>query len=427
MNIPGEELRRRFEGSQPVEIPKTRFACEADRAFRALLAAEQHTQQIRIVYVSSESETTNAAYLKERNTLYIHERWLDFNRAHNGSECAALCVSRASDEHFFCDHVVEELYKRIIALIWSPFEILANVPSQQAEPLHVLLQRCRERLREMPRMIQTHSIEGANNSLRVSWDDGHSRAFSRIYGSRVQYMVVLHATTCLENHTALVHMKDSACDCPRKLVPQGLANTVFDSLDDQVRFPMVASFKEGSLYGLPPPARSPAVRVHSKPAPLAFSVLGMPDCRDAIEQNSGDMEVCHKDVKWAKIADTLAQDHEETRPSGGSVRERSHTELSCNHWKHGSVDTDRPKHEQPSLAISSSVAKMSDGHSIIEEPSVEPLSKRTTEQYPITQCKEESSHRTLKSEQWAHNDLREGFNLLRAEKWTPLVCVSSFL
>jgi hypothetical protein len=259
IKTPREEIHHRFKCSETVELPETRFAREVDRALRALLAADPATRHTRVIYVRCDGSKANLAFLKERNVIYVHERWLDFWRAHSGLECTVAQLSRGEPETLFCEHVVEALYKRAMIAICPPLESPQQIQLRQLEPLQVLFARSGEKLREMPRMIQTCLVEGSR-SLRVSWNDGYSRGFSRDYGSRIEYLVVLHQIGCLAEAEKLLYNKsDGSCDCPRKQVLQSVGSVMFDRLDGQPRFPMVVRFKDKAIYGLPPPAIAPAV------------------------------------------------------------------------------------------------------------------------------------------------------------------------
>jgi hypothetical protein len=162
-------------------------------------------------------------------------------------------LGRHDSEGFFCDHVVEELYKRATMAICYPIEGLP-----QAELLQKLFRQGREKIREMPTMIRTTPVEGST-SLRVSWNNGYTRLFSEIYGPRVKYLLVLHGTACIAEAEKLIYRESfNSCDCPSDVVPENVGSPVFEGLDGQARFPMVARFEDGSIYGVPPPPMSPA-------------------------------------------------------------------------------------------------------------------------------------------------------------------------
>jgi hypothetical protein len=138
---------------------------------------DKRTQNTRIIYVCDDNKT-NLAYLKERNLLYVHEKWLDFSRVHSSSECAVTLVSDGDSQGFFCDHVVEELYKRAIMAICHPIDGLRQNFPKQAESLQLLLRQSRDKIHEMPTMVQTTPVYGAT-SLRVSWNDGYTELSRR--------------------------------------------------------------------------------------------------------------------------------------------------------------------------------------------------------------------------------------------------------
>ncbi|KAJ5198742.1 uncharacterized protein N7498_007859 [Penicillium cinerascens] len=250
VHTPDEELQRLFEVSNAIKLPKTRFAQEIDRALRALFIAIPRTQSLRIVYVTSDDEKTSVVFAKESNILYVHEKWLDISRAHLGVECLASTTYIDDSDGFFCEHVVEEIFHRALALIYRPLK-LNYLSSPLEDSPHIIFQTSRGKLQDMPRGIRTETIE--NKSLKVLWDDGHSRAFSRAYGLQVEYIVILHLLTCFAAmETLLFREKDILCECPRKYVSQMQGFAIFTSLDGEPRFPMVARHKDEAIFGFPP-------------------------------------------------------------------------------------------------------------------------------------------------------------------------------
>lgn len=125
----------------------------------------------------SNDKKTNIAFAKEKNILYIHEKWLDSQRAHINNGCAARSNFASSNpESFFCDHIVKEIYQRALSLINLTLEPRLFYPTAVEELPQMLFNTSYEKLREMPRAIRVTLTE--NKSIQVLWDDGYSRAFS---------------------------------------------------------------------------------------------------------------------------------------------------------------------------------------------------------------------------------------------------------
>ncbi|KAJ5819495.1 hypothetical protein N7474_005086 [Penicillium riverlandense] len=252
---PNEELRRCLGESEIASLPQTQFAQEIDRALRGIFLAEPLTETVRLVYVSSDNEKTSIAFAKDRNILYIHEKWLDRKRAHSSSGCtAAMNFPLSHSETFFCDHLVEEIYQRALALIQPSLEPMS--PHSEEDLPYNIFRTCREKLSEMPRGIRM--VPSGNMLFHVFWSDGFSRAFAETFGACVEYIVILHYTSCyLESDRLLFRQDEPRCDCPRKHVSEGDNEVFFQVSDEQPRFPMVARNKENALFGLSPPATTP--------------------------------------------------------------------------------------------------------------------------------------------------------------------------
>ncbi|KAH8691838.1 hypothetical protein BGW36DRAFT_431085 [Talaromyces proteolyticus] len=267
VNLPFEEMNSRFRLSKVIEPPATLFAREIHRVLSALLAAHVTSRNTQIVYVQCDDNRPNVVYLKERNRLYVHEKWLDFWRAHSNAPCEVSQVGQGGPEELFCGHLVEDLYKQAIMAISHPLQE-RQLLLKEARSLQVLFRQCKEKIREMPTMIRLVQGNSAG-SLTVTWNDSYSRAFSRKYGIAVTYFVILHGISCSAERQTLWYHKDRiCCDCPQKLVPQATNTVVFEGLDGQPRFPMVARFRDHTIYGLPPDPIAPNVSSSTPPPGL---------------------------------------------------------------------------------------------------------------------------------------------------------------
>lgn len=200
----------RFRASQEVSVPSTFFARTVSRALRALLAHDHRTREIQVVFVCCEDAEVDMAFNHMANTLYLHEKWLDFQRVHVDSECPVWLSSEPSSDGFFCDHVVEELYKRAVVMIFKEVEQLWLSQSDHVRSVRSLFQRSRTKLRQMPRMIRTVPVEQGVGIL-VSWLDGESKAVSEVYGSQFMYQVVLHSSGCSDRLGQLLYLEGLPC------------------------------------------------------------------------------------------------------------------------------------------------------------------------------------------------------------------------
>jgi hypothetical protein len=109
---PQAELLSHLQVSPETPTPSTLFARAVDRSFRALLTSDPRTKDIRVHFCHREDVKIDLAFSNEEMVLYVHSKWLEVEMAHTHQVCPAK--SELTDEVFFCDHVVEELYRRAI-------------------------------------------------------------------------------------------------------------------------------------------------------------------------------------------------------------------------------------------------------------------------------------------------------------------------
>lgn len=248
---PDEELQRRLEEFEVIQIPGTRFAQEFDRALRALLVATSITRNVSVLYVRAGDEETDIAFAKNKKTLYIHERWLYTQRAHLDSDCPVRMSPQIESDSFFCEHIVHEIYHRAVALINPSVEWTIYGESKPNKSLYLSPQMVQQKLHDMPRHVRV--VENEDTAIQVLWEDGHSHAFSRLYGSSVEYIAILHSVDCLSEVQRLLFYEDAiVCACPRQRVPQRQRSAIFSSTAQQTYLPMVARYKKDAIFGLPP-------------------------------------------------------------------------------------------------------------------------------------------------------------------------------
>jgi hypothetical protein len=266
------------------------------RTLTALLSTDLTKKVANIVFVECDDQQANTAFLKYTNTLFVHEKWLDFWRAHQGFPCEVSDLSQAETEDFFCRHLAEELYKRAILAIAGVTDMSKPVMTSNTPPLQLPFRRSREKIREMPTMIRT-TLGPLAGSLSVSWSDGYSLAFARKFGLQLEYLVVLHGLRCAERAYQLVYREaEDLCDCPHKLVAQSLNCAVFEALDGQSRFPMVVRRREGSIYGHPPAPVSPDTALNGRASSLSLRV----EVDEMSDSSSGDSDAYNPDMWTSK-------------------------------------------------------------------------------------------------------------------------------
>ncbi|KAL4961378.1 uncharacterized protein BDV14DRAFT_203829 [Aspergillus stella-maris] len=239
---PMEELQHQFRNSRIIELPNTAFAQGLARTLQALMALDPRTATIKVVFVRCDIHTVDLAYSEKENMLYVHEKWLELPTAPSLEE---LEVSlHLGPDAFFCQHMVEKLYRRTLAIVFKQ-----SSETQAAHDHTALLELSHQKLRQMPRMIEASLAEG-DTAVRISFYTGHSHAFVMLLGARVHYLVALHITGCSELATDLIYRKSrDICNCPRASVALDSRTIVFQNLNPGMWVPMVVkqSNQDGTL------------------------------------------------------------------------------------------------------------------------------------------------------------------------------------
>lgn len=235
MRNPQEELQHRLENSEEVGVPDTPFTHGLVRTLRALLALAPPTQQTTVVFVRSASDSVDMAYRMEANALYIHEKWLHVRGAEGPATEGAI---RSERDVFLCQHLAEELYRRAVTLIVHKTD--GPRTSQTIQPL---LQVAHWKLHEMPRRIEVYAAaaDDGPRATQVSFYTGHSLLFTKLCGTQVSYLVVLHGPNCVAQSVdhLLYDPSRDRCLCPRQVVPLSMRRAVFEDPGHGPWVPMV--------------------------------------------------------------------------------------------------------------------------------------------------------------------------------------------
>ncbi|RWQ95398.1 hypothetical protein C8Q69DRAFT_383279, partial [Paecilomyces variotii] len=230
-------------------------------------------------FVRSASDSVDMAYRMEANALYIHEKWLHVRGADGPATEGAI---RSERDVFLCQYLAEELYRRAVTLIVHKTDGLRT--SQTIQPL---LQAAHWKLHEMPRRIEVYAAAAADDGPRatqVSFYTGHSLLFTKLCGTRVSYLVVLHGPNCVAQSVdhLLYDPSRDCCLCPRQVVPLSMRRAVFEDPGHGPWVPMVVKMsvrdglvgamsssgghdwpllpkaQDGALVAIAPPSSSPS-------------------------------------------------------------------------------------------------------------------------------------------------------------------------
>ncbi|KAL2848982.1 hypothetical protein BJX68DRAFT_276168 [Aspergillus pseudodeflectus] len=237
---PLEELHSRFRHSQEVDLPDTTFSQGVARTLRALLMLHPSTAGVRVVFVRCDAHTVDLAYQAEEDILYVHKKWLH-TPAPDPPALPPSIERTTTVDVFACQHVVEELYRRALTMVFGQPDGMRSGPS-----IWQLLQIAQQKLRQMACIVQVLRTDVAR-TLQVSFYTGHSLAYVDFHGAQSRYLVVLHAAGCLSAKDNLVYSgRDDVCDCPRQSVSLLSRTVVFGDLGPGPWIPAVAKMCDSS-------------------------------------------------------------------------------------------------------------------------------------------------------------------------------------
>jgi hypothetical protein len=114
---------------------------------------------------------------------------LDFDATHCRYSCRDALPNMAGPYAlFFCDHIVEELIRRALPIIFR------TAPMSRATENRVVRQ-IRHRLRYMPHSITSTQLFPVKG-LMISWEDNEIESFRKSCRSQLVYHVVLYEERC---------------------------------------------------------------------------------------------------------------------------------------------------------------------------------------------------------------------------------------
>jgi hypothetical protein len=113
-----EELYSQFRHSQEVDLPDTTFGQGVACTLRALLMLYPSIVGVCIMFVCCDAHTIDLAYQAEEDVLYVYEKWL--HTPAPDPPALPLSIERTIMVNIFaCQHVVEELYRRALTMVFG--------------------------------------------------------------------------------------------------------------------------------------------------------------------------------------------------------------------------------------------------------------------------------------------------------------------
>ena len=181
-------------GAEQVDVPNDPFCVGIERALKASLSLDPRLDGIGIQFVRGGEMDIDLLFTKEHNLLRVHEKWIDFHKIHEGTDCEIFEFVEGREEltdtePFSCDHVVEELFELAINQVGPQLELDQN-------ECRDVQRQARTRIRQTPRLIKLRPTSQANE-LEVSWTGNESGIVSQQYAADIMFHVTLHTTrTC---------------------------------------------------------------------------------------------------------------------------------------------------------------------------------------------------------------------------------------
>jgi hypothetical protein len=147
-------------------LPETQYSASLKHSLKAALALDASTQNLSVKFKSGANAELDL--LLDGSNILINDKWLDFDRSHDGMPCwysKLTSLKDSASQGFFCSHVVIDLYEMVLTELRHKED-----PNQSTlENSHgSLRRRVSESLREMPSMIQI--VQGEiSGEIEVSW------------------------------------------------------------------------------------------------------------------------------------------------------------------------------------------------------------------------------------------------------------------
>ncbi|KAJ0365562.1 hypothetical protein COL154_004419 [Colletotrichum chrysophilum] len=198
---PEEHIDHKFLSSEAITIPDDLFAISVDRMLRAAMLLEHRLKICRIVYVKSDHTSIDVRQDVSSSRLFIHEKWLRFDTAHQDAACDISDISQARRKEtavFACDHVVEDLFDIVLRTVMG-------ATNHDALRIAKLRSTARRLFRQTPRDIKV-SAGSLAGQLRVEWTCNDPGIVAKHHGDDINFYVRLHrdASCWCQKHTLVL-------------------------------------------------------------------------------------------------------------------------------------------------------------------------------------------------------------------------------
>ena len=198
---PLEERIHLFQNSETIGMNEDPFCVSVLRALSASLSLDRRMKDVKVKFVKGGDTGIDLLFREEENLLRVHEKWIHFQRIHEGASCEVSRLARERSvemEAFSCDHIVEDLFELALN------DIRGALKLDRSECV-TLRRVARERIQQIPRLIKVFRT-GRANELEVSWTGNESGIISKKYGANIRYHVILHkVSTCWSKRGELLH------------------------------------------------------------------------------------------------------------------------------------------------------------------------------------------------------------------------------
>ena len=184
-------------------LAETQYSASLKHSLNAALALDASTQKLCVKFKSGANAELDL--LLDGSNLLLNDKWLDFDRSHDGMPCwysKLASLKDSTSQGFFCSHVVMDLYEMVLTELRHKGD---TNESTLANSHGSLRRTVSENLHEMPSMIQI--VQGERSGeIEVSWACLHGHLATRL-GVDLKFRVTLH--------------RESKCSAKRKdlLVP----------------------------------------------------------------------------------------------------------------------------------------------------------------------------------------------------------------
>lgn len=169
---------------------------------KSALQLDARLESIQVHIVKGGGTGIDILFEEDKGCLLIHEKWLDFTKAHENTSCEIALLARDRPLHdvpFSCDHIVEDLFE----LVMNDVRRALKFSHAEASTIRGFV---RERIPQMPRGIKVIAPNEAG-VLEVTWKGNESGVIAENYGREIEYHVTLHKmSSCATKKSDLIQL-----------------------------------------------------------------------------------------------------------------------------------------------------------------------------------------------------------------------------